>query len=74
MTIDELNSAAQATQDIASAILSAAGVALRIHGNDPNSLAILSAGFCMAIQNIEKKIDPDFRRHLLTQLGDPRSP
>ena len=70
MTKDEMLSGAQAVQDVASSLLRAAGEVMRVHGNDPNSLAIVSAGFAMAIQQIEKSIDPAFRLALLAQLDD----
>jgi hypothetical protein len=68
MTSDEMLSGAQAVQDIASALLKAAGEVMKVHGNDPNSLAIVSAGFAMAIKEIDKNIDPAFARCLVAQL------
>lgn len=68
MTKDEMLSGAQATQDIASALLKAAGDVMTLHGNDPNSLAIVSAGFVMAIKAIDREIDPHFKNALLAQL------
>jgi hypothetical protein len=69
MTSDEMLSGAQAVQDVASALLRAAGEVMTVHGNDPNSLAIVSAGFAMAVIEIEKNIDPAFRKCLVAQLG-----
>jgi hypothetical protein len=68
MTKDEMLSGAQAVQDVASALLRAAGEVMTVHGNDPNSLAIVSAGFAMAITEIEKNIDPSFRKVVVAQL------
>lgn len=70
MTKDEELSGAQAVQDMGSALLRAAGEVMLVHGNDPNSLAIVSAGFVMAIREIEKNIDPHFRRVVAVQLAD----
>jgi hypothetical protein len=69
MTSDEILSGAQAVQDIASALLKAAGDVMTVHGADPNSLAIVSAGFVMAITEIEKNIDPSFRKVVVAQLA-----
>jgi hypothetical protein len=62
----------QATMDVMSAILISTGEAMIIHGNDPDSLAILSAGFCLAIEEISKSIDPTFKRRILLQLNPSR--
>lgn len=49
--------AAEATQEICSSVLKAAGEAMKRHGNDPNGGAIVAAGFAMALQTIGKNID-----------------
>jgi len=62
-------SGAQAVQDVASAMLSAAGKAMALHGNDPNGHAIVGAAFAMAICKIDEQIDPGFKRHLVELLS-----
>lgn len=69
MTEYEMQAGCQAVSDVATGILQAAGEALTRHGPDPNSPAILGAGFCMAIDKITSEIDPGFRRRLLSQLS-----
>lgn len=69
MTEEQHMSAAQAVQDVSSAILKAAGECMTLHGPDPNSPAILAAAFVMAIRNITEHIDPGFQRRLMIQLG-----
>lgn len=55
---DELTLAgAEATQEICAGVLKAAGEAMARHGNDPNSGAIVAAGFAMALQAIGESID-----------------
>ena len=49
---------AEATQEISSAILKAAGAVMERHGDDPNGHAIVAAGFAMALKAIGKNIDP----------------
>jgi len=61
-------SGAQAVQDVASAILSAAGKAMTLHGDDPNGHAILGAALAMAICKIDKEIDPGFKQRLVELL------
>ena len=51
------NAGVEAMQEMASAILTAAGVTMQRHGNDPNGRAIIAAGFAMALQMIGKSID-----------------
>ena len=69
MNKDESLSGAQATLDIAVALCKASGQCLLLRGPDPNSPAILAAGFTMAIEKITKEIDPTFKRRLLMQLN-----
>lgn len=69
MTEYEKNASAQAVQDIASAMLKAAGDCLTLHGNDPNNGAILGAAFCMVVEKVTEHIDPNFKRHVLIQLA-----
>lgn len=64
-----IKSGAQAVQDIAGAMLKAAGGCLTLHGPDPASPAILSAAFVMTIDGITKNIDPTFKARLLIQLS-----
>jgi hypothetical protein len=66
---EHLASGAQAVQDVASAMLSAAGKAMTLHGNDPNGQAIVGAAFAMAISKIDEQIDPGFKRHLVELLS-----
>jgi hypothetical protein len=49
---------AEATQEVASEILKAAGLVMERHGNDPNGHAIVAAGFAMALKSIGDRIDP----------------
>lgn len=49
---------AEATQEVASAVLKAAGETMARHGNDPHSGVIVAAGFTMALRAIGKNIDP----------------
>jgi hypothetical protein len=49
---------AEATQEVAAAVLQAAGDAMKRHGSDPNGGAIVAAGFAMALQAIGRNIDP----------------
>ena len=48
----------ECVQEMASALLAAAGQTMSRHGNDPDSRAILAAGFVAAIYVIGKNIDP----------------
>lgn len=48
---------AEATQEVAAAILKAAGEVMKRHGDDPNGVVIIAAGFAMALQSIGKNID-----------------
>jgi hypothetical protein len=59
---------AQAAEDVADAIINAAGDILVLHGNDPNQYAILAAGFSIAIARIDKKIDPTFKAYIMDLL------
>lgn len=59
---------AEATMEVAFDMIKAAGEALKRHGPDPNSPAILGAAFCMAIDKITSEVDPQFKRRLLIQL------
>lgn len=52
------NARAEATQEVCSALLKAAGEAMKRHGADPNGCAIVAAGFAMALRAIGKHIDP----------------
>lgn len=54
---DLINARAQATNDVCAAVLSAAGDAMKVHGDDPEGSAIVAAGFAMALQSIGKHID-----------------
>lgn len=73
--IDGLDSArVQATLDVSSAIILAAGEALKLHGNDPKASAILMAGFLMAVEEIDKSAVPKFREHLLIGLVKGMTP
>jgi len=64
-------SAAQAAQDVSSAILKAAGEAMKAHGPDPNGGAIVAAGFAMAIQAIGRDIDERVPIVVLEMLRSP---
>ena len=59
---------ADATQEIASAVLNAAGAAMERHGNDPNGSAIVAAGFAMALRSIGN-IDPHIPRIVHAMLS-----
>lgn len=48
---------AETVQEIAAALCKAAGGVFAHHGNDPNSGAILAAGFVMALRSIGENID-----------------
>jgi len=64
--------AAEATQEIASAVLTAAGDVMTRHGNDPYSVAIIAAGFAMAIRQMGKDIDPIIPRIVLEMLKESK--
>lgn len=49
---------AEATQELASALLKTAGEVMLRHGDDPHSGAIVAAGFGMALDRIGKHLDP----------------
>lgn len=49
---------AEATQEVSAAILKAAGAVMERHGNDPNGVVIVAAGFAIALKAIGEKIDP----------------
>lgn len=70
MTEYEMQACAQAVQDVASGMIAAAGEAMSRHGNDPNSVVILGAAFCIAVEKITTSIDPQFKRRLLIQLAE----
>lgn len=53
---------AEAVQGISSALVSAAGETMQRHGDDPNGMAIVAAGFAMAINSINRELDPKFAR------------
>ena len=56
--ITELTMArAEATQEICCDLLKAAGAAMLRHGDDPQGITIVAAGFAMALQAIGKEID-----------------
>ena len=56
---DHIKSGAQAVQDVSGAICKAAGDCLIMHGPDPNTPAILTAAFCMAIEEHHREDRPD---------------
>jgi hypothetical protein len=59
MSLYDLDKArAEATHEVCSSVLTAAGDAMKRHGDDPTGGAILAAGFAMALQAIGDKIDP----------------
>ena len=62
--------AAEAVNEIASALLRAASLTLESHGDrDPNTVPILAAGFVRAIQLLDK-IDPVIGKIIRIQLSD----
>ena len=64
----EKEALAQATLDVAMAILLGAGEAMKRHGDDPLGVAILAAGFVMAIDKTTS-IDPHIRHIVVEMLG-----
>lgn len=60
---------AEATQEVASSLLKAAGAAMTRHGPDPNGGAIVAAGFAMALDRIGKEIDPKVPAVVREMLG-----
>lgn len=55
---DQMETArAEATQEVCSAVLKAAGEVMKVHGNDPHGGVILAAGFAMALKAIGEHID-----------------
>lgn len=52
----------EASGQVCRNLLSAACDALDVHGDDPDSLAILAAGFGAAIHEIDHSVAPGFRR------------
>lgn len=59
MTLDE-QATAQAVIDVSAAILHAAGDAMKRHGDDPQGITVVAAGFSQAINAITVSIDPTF--------------
>jgi len=57
MTDQMTQARAEATQEVASAILKAAGDAMLRHGDDPHSNVIVAAGFAMALRRIGEHVD-----------------
>lgn len=62
---------AETVQQIASAILRAAGEVMTSHGNDPNGTVIIAAGFAMAIRTMGENIDPKIPRIIAEILAKP---
>lgn len=60
----------EATQQVASAILKAAGGVLQTHGNDPQSVAILAAGLVMTITSVTDTIGPTCERIIFQMLKE----
>lgn len=58
-----------AVQSLGAALISTAGDVMTTHGNDPQSLPIVAAGFAYAINKISSEIDPQFRRLVIAALG-----
>jgi hypothetical protein len=57
-----------AVEEVAKAIIAAAGHVLATHGDDPCSPVILAAGFALATDKITEAVDPRFKtalRHLI---------
>ena len=50
-----------AVQEIAGAICLAASDVLAVQGGDPHSWPILAAGFTLAIDMVDRKINPGFK-------------
>jgi hypothetical protein len=53
-----------AVREIASALCFAAADVLKAHGADPNSKPIMAAGFLAAIDEIDRKVVPNFKQAL----------
>lgn len=65
----------QAINDLAGALLQAAGQVMKLHGPDPQGGVILSAGFSMALRKIGDGIDPTVPtvvREMLSQGAQSR--
>lgn len=50
-----------AVQEIASAICAASSDVFAMHGDDPHLWPILAAGFALAIDMVDQKINPGFK-------------
>lgn len=57
---------AEAVSEVASAVLRAAGAVMDTHGNDPQGVCIIAAGFAQAIKSMDK-IDPVIRK-IITRM------
>lgn len=64
MSSYETETQADAVQAVAGAICRGAGEVLAAHGDDPETDAILIAGFMLAIDLITEHINPAFRDQL----------
>jgi len=69
MTDQMTQARAEATQEVASAILKAAGEAMQRHGDDPHSVVIVAAGFAMALQRIGERVDHRVPRIVHEMIG-----
>jgi hypothetical protein len=68
---DDLTEArGEATQEVAAAIIKAAGTMMARHGNDPTGAVIVAAGFAMALNAIGKEIDPNIPRIVRKMLAE----
>ena len=66
--IDEVQAGSEVANEIAQNIIKAAGETLQRYGNDPNSNAILGAGFFLAIKRINEYVDPNFQEFIKRML------
>lgn len=70
-TTDMNNARAEATQELASALLQTAGEVMKRHGSDPHSPAIVAAGFAMALDRIGRHIDQKIPETVRVMLNTP---
>jgi hypothetical protein len=70
MPSDMMLARAEAAEDVAVAMMRAAGEAMTRHGDDPSGVEILASGFALAIGKIADVIDPRVRVIVATMLKE----
>jgi hypothetical protein len=62
---DKIIQRAQSSDDVAAAVLHAMGDVMKLHGNDPEGIAIVAAGLGLAIRRIDEHLYPGFEANLI---------